>query len=159
VRATFLLMLVLVCASTIGLSPSSAAFAAQEATPATNDAVELPLAAGDEEDAWTPIIVSAIDPETAAVRGTDGRYHVVYELVLTNTGAEAATLDALSILDATDGAELMRLSGEDLVANDVIRTLNRAPAEENVFPANAARVLMLTIDFADADEVPAALSH
>ena len=33
---------------------------------------------------------------------SDGRYHVVYELILTNTTAEPATIDAVTILDAEE---------------------------------------------------------
>ncbi|MDG2305913.1 MAG: hypothetical protein P8R42_14955 [Candidatus Binatia bacterium] len=35
-------------------------------------------------EAFTPIIGSVLGGETASVRGSDGRYYVVYELQLTN---------------------------------------------------------------------------
>ena len=36
-------------------------------------------------DVFTPVIASTISPEAHPIRGTDGAYHVVYELQLTNT--------------------------------------------------------------------------
>jgi hypothetical protein len=132
---------------------------AQDATPVASDAFEAPFSAGGESDAWTPVLVSVVDSQTAPVRGTDGQFHVVYDLMLTNTGSEPATIDAITVIDAVDGTEVQTFTGYDLVADEIIRHLNRAPAEDAVLPADSSRLLLVTIAFAEESDVPAAISH
>jgi hypothetical protein len=56
-----------------------------------------------QEDVFTPVTVSLVGSDSeAAVKGTDGRYHVVYELLLTNAKAVPATLKAVEVLDAVE---------------------------------------------------------
>jgi hypothetical protein len=126
---------------------------AQEATPAA----DLPF--GNELDAWTPVIVSPVDTQTAAVRGSDGRYHIVYDLMLTNVSSSDADIESIAILNAEDGQAITSFSAAELVSNEVIRTLDRAPASDATLEANASRLLMVTTTFAELDAVPAAISH
>ena len=46
-------------------------------------------------DQFTPVVVSTLDPNTQAFRGTDGKQHVVYELVLTNANPTPATIQKI----------------------------------------------------------------
>ncbi len=132
---------------------------AQDATPVASDALEAPFSAGGESDAWTPVLVSVVDRQTAPVRGSDGHYHVVYDLMLTNTGSETATIDAITVIDAVDGTKIQTFSGDDLVTGEIIRHLNRAPAEDAILAADESRLLLLAVAFAEANDVPAAISH
>ena len=50
-------------------------------------------------DVFTAIVGTILAGPVPAVHGTDGRHHVVYELVLTNTKAVPATLQAVEVLD------------------------------------------------------------
>lgn len=50
---------------------------------------------------WTPLVVSTLMPKTDAVLGVDGRYHVVYELELSNSNRTTATLKTIEVLDAS----------------------------------------------------------
>ena len=49
-------------------------------------------------DVFTPVIASTISPEAHPIRGTDGAYHVVYELLLTNTKSFPATIRSIDVL-------------------------------------------------------------
>lgn len=40
--------------------------------------------AGQSVDQFTPVLASPVAPKSAPAPGTDGKYHVVYELLLTN---------------------------------------------------------------------------
>ena len=105
---------------------------AQDATPVASDALEAPFSAGGESDAWTPVLVSVVDDRLPRCAGSDGQYHVVYDLMLTNTGSEPATIDAITVIDAVDGTKIQTFSGDDLVTGEIIRHLNRAPAEDAI---------------------------
>src|SRR5258706_14786849 len=72
-------------------------------------------------DALTPVLVRPVAAVVASVLGDDGRFHVVYELWLTNAKALPATIGRIEVLDAGDhGRILQSLSGEDL-ADAVVR--------------------------------------
>src|SRR3989442_9252874 len=49
---------------------------------------------GPAKDVFTAIVGSILGGPTSGVHGTEGRHHVVYELVLTNAKAVPATLQA-----------------------------------------------------------------
>lgn len=61
------------------------------------------------------MLVSLLGGDTAAVRGSDGLYYVVYELLLTNASSDPVSLEAVEVLDAADGTEVLRLEGEDMI--------------------------------------------
>jgi hypothetical protein len=132
--------------------------AAQEATPATETALSEDPATADP-DILTPVLVSIIGHETAPVLANDGTYYVVYELLFTNTMNAPSALESVSVLDAEDGREVYQLDAAAMVEEEALRLLDREPATDAVLPANAGRILMLTITFANADEIPAALAH
>jgi hypothetical protein len=143
-----------------GSSDTPTAPGAGEAAQPAEDKLELPIAAGGEGDALTPVVVSLVGGDTAAVRGSDGRYHVVYELLLTNASPGAASLEAVEVLDAADGTEVLRLEGEDMIEEQALRTLEPGhPAEDASLPPNETRVLLLTASFESEDDVPDALDH
>ena len=119
--------------------------------------VQEPMAQSQEEDTFTPVIASFVGGDTAAVKGTDGRYHVVYELLLTNTRAVPATLEAVEVLDAADGTTILRSEGEDLV--DLMRALDARPAEDASLPPNESRMVFLTVSFDSEEDVPEALDN
>jgi len=99
-----------------------------------------------------------VDRETAPVRASDGQYHVVYDLMLTNTGSEPATIDVITGIDAVDGTEIQAFTCDDHVTGEIIRHLNRAPVVRAVLAAES-RLLLLTVAFAEESDVPAAISH
>ena len=50
-------------------------------------------------DAFTPVLVDFLGGPTAVVKGTDGRFHVVYELVLSNARPVTASIEQIEVLD------------------------------------------------------------
>src|SRR3954469_13091724 len=132
--------------------------AAQEATPAAQE-LEESMAAGTGPDRLTPVLASIIGRETTPVLGSDGKFYVVYELLLTNTTNAPTSLEAVTVLDAKDGSEVLRLDAEALVKEEALRLLDREPAADAVLPSDAGRILMLAVTFDTADGIPAALTH
>src|SRR3989441_12587939 len=80
---------------------------------------------GPAEDVFTAIVGSILGGPTSGVHGTDGRHHVVYELVLTNAKAVPATLQAVKGLDREHDARLFRFHGQQLLG--MLRALNARP--------------------------------
>ena len=77
-------------------------------------------------DQFTPVVVSLLTGSTQPFPGTDGKYHVVYELVVTNTKPTPATLKKVEVLDARSQgvqstAVLASYEGDALVSR--LRTL------------------------------------
>jgi hypothetical protein len=116
--------------------------------------------AGGQGEALTPVVVSVVAPQdTLAVRGTDGRYHVVYELSLTNGFPSPARLEAVTVLNAADGTEILSFKGKDMIKSQALRLVDHRPAKTTSLPPNAGRVLLVTVSFESEDAVPQALDH
>ena len=64
---------------------------------------------------YTPIIQTVPSPPRWFT-GSDGKIHLVYELLLTNAFAVPITVSAVDVLDAATGATVMPLTGDALLA-------------------------------------------
>ncbi len=112
----------------------------------------------DLPQAFTPVLVSTIGAETAPVQTSDGRWRVLYELLLTNSKAAPATVQRIDVVDAADTDRVVgTYEGEKLLAN--LRLLSGPPVEEPVIPPDAARLLLLELVFETRDEVPDAVAQ
>jgi hypothetical protein len=100
-----------------------------------------------------PIAVSAPQPPLS-VSGSDGRQHVEYDLVVTNTTATPATLTTVDVLTA-DGHLLLRLDGPALVA--ATQPLDgTSPTAE--IPGSTAVAVVVDLGLA-ADQTAEQLTH
>ena len=75
---------------------------------------------------FTPLVESVISPPHWFT-GTDGKAHVVYELLLTNALTVPATVSAVAVLNADSGATLLRLAGPSLTSAMSLVTSPDAP--------------------------------
>lgn len=118
-------------------------------------------------NAFSPLTVTELGDGTFPFQGTDGRYHVAYDLLLLNATPTPATLDRIEVVDASDGSTVVAsLSGAQLVdpACDYgdcarLRLAYRGPTTDTVVPPNESRIVY--VDFAvDArEDVPDAVVH
>ena len=109
-------------------------------------------------DVFTPLIASTISPEAHPIRGTDGAYHVVYELQLTNTKSLPASIRTIDVLAGFSGSEIITsFSGADLLKR--LRTLAPEPAKDATIEPNAARLFYIELTFGDAAHIPKTLEH
>jgi hypothetical protein len=53
----------------------------------------------------TPLLMRVLDAPQP-VKGTDGKYHLVYELVLINTSPGTATVESVKTIDSKSGGSL-----------------------------------------------------
>jgi len=108
-------------------------------------------------DLFTAIVGTILGGPTSAVHGTDGRRHVVYELVLTNTKNVPATLQALEVLNRANDARLVRFEDRQLLG--MVRTMSARPAANLDVPPNESRIVLLSLAFPTAGAVPRYLDH
>ena len=106
----------------------------------------------------TPVVATLIDPATAeAVRGSDGRYHLAYELLLTNASSGPATIDLVSIVNVANGSSVLTLTGAELIKNQALREMNRAPAKDATLPSSTSRIVLLSPSFPTKGDIPQTL--
>ncbi|HKN88620.1 MAG TPA: M23 family metallopeptidase [Nitrospiraceae bacterium] len=92
------------------------------------------------------------------VLGTDGLYHVVYELELTNTKVAPATLRRIDVLDAGAPTHLLAsYMDQEIIAR--LRTLQPKPAQLAAIEPNSSRLLYIELAFRALDEIPRAITH
>ena len=116
------------------------------------------LEAGAPGDVFTPVIASTLSPEAHPIRGTDGAYHVVYELQLTNTKLVPATLQKIEVLAGSAGSQVITsFSDADLVKR--LRTLAPQPATDAAIEPNGGRLFYIELTFKDGAQIPKLLEH
>jgi hypothetical protein len=109
-------------------------------------------------DEFTPVIVTTLNPSTGAFLGTDGKQHIVYELLLTNANPTPATLQKLEVLgDNASGAVVATYEGKDLLSH--MRTLGRTPVTSPEIEFGSSRFLLLQLEFDKNTAVPRRLLH
>jgi len=114
--------------------------------------------AGASGDVFTPVIASTLSPEAHPIRGTDGVYHVVYELQLTNTKSVPATIQKIEVLaGSTESQVITSFSDEELVKR--LRTLAPQPVTDTTIEPNVARLFYIELTFKDQASVPKVLEH
>jgi len=105
----------------------------------------------------TPLLMRVLDaPEP--VKGTDGKYHLVYEVVLTNSSPGTATVERVKIIDPKPGEVVGTLAGDDLVARTALLGDVSGESAEKIGSGRVA-LLFLDVTFDDLREVPRELEH
>jgi Peptidase family M23 len=111
-----------------------------------------------EPDQFTPVVASPLVANTQPFLGTDGRFHVTYELVLTNTMPTPATLKKIEVLDAhKSSAVIAAYTGTELLSN--LRTLANTAADNPAIEFNGTRLFLIDVTFDALDKVPSRLRH
>ncbi len=110
------------------------------------------------EDQFTPVTVRPLNAGTVPVLGTDGRYHVVYELELTNAKLATATIARIQVVDAKHTSRVVAsYSGQALL--NQLRTLLPAPATNANIEPNGGRFFYIELSFPSLSAVPHRVLH
>jgi murein DD-endopeptidase MepM/ murein hydrolase activator NlpD len=145
--------------SSAGSAPATAA-AASLPTEAGRPAIQVP-------DAFTAVVAHPISAPTFPFLGTDGKYHISYDLQLTNGSRLPATIDKVDVVDAaTPTTVITSLTGTQLVDLNCpvgdcnrLRMLPSAPSASKVIPPQESRVLMIDFAVDSLDNAPKAVVH
>lgn len=114
--------------------------------------------ASSRPDQFTPLVASALTKNTRPFLGTDGRVHVVYELVLINTSPTPATLKKIEVLDGSDLSKVLgSYGGQELLS--CLRSTGRVPAENPTIEFNSTRLLLIDLSLDPAIALPEHLMH
>src|ERR1700720_100842 len=80
--------------------------------------------ANSAPEQFTPLVAAPLNSNTRPFLGTDGRVHIVYELVLTNASATPATLKKIEVLGASSSAPVLAsYDGKELLSS--LKTTSR----------------------------------
>jgi hypothetical protein len=118
-------------------------------------------------DAFTAVVIQPLSKSTFPFLGSDGKYHVVYDLQLTNASPLPATIDKLEVVDAHDPTRVVdSISGTQLVDPGCdygdcnrLRMLPNRPATDAVIPPQESRVLFVDFTVDSLDGAPSAVLH
>lgn len=118
-------------------------------------------------DGFTPLTLVPISSPTFPFLGTDGEYHVVYDLQLTNASRVPARLDRIEVVDADDSdMVLASFSGDQLVDPECpvgdcnrLRLLPSFPATSIAIPPQESRSLLIDFTLDSLDGAPEAVLH
>ncbi|WP_191058117.1 M23 family metallopeptidase [Geminicoccus harenae] len=113
-------------------------------------------AADAAEDVFTPLTAVPFNPVTTPVPGTDGRWHFVYELELTNTRSVPATLEQVDVVGVKPADALATFDPPSFPGR--LKQLDNRPAENAEIELNATRLFLINIAM-ERQDIPARLSH
>jgi len=113
-----------------------------------------PVESGSNQ--FTPIIVSVL-AEPHPVLGSDGKYHLVYELQLTNATQLTWRINSLEALDDNDQSRVLAsFSGDDVAGKNRIIPGNGLSAD---IGGGETSLFFITFSVDSRDEIPAVISH
>jgi hypothetical protein len=111
------------------------------------------------ENVLTPVVAAPLVSSTTAVLGTDGKQHLVYELVITNVGTTTATLETIEVVSGDKPAKILAtFEGDALLSR--LRDAGRGPkitAPQIEFSGTRLFLVDFTLD--KGSRVPATLLH
>jgi len=118
-------------------------------------------------DSFSPLTLVPVSTGTFPFLGTDDKYHVAYDLQLTNASRVPGTLEKIDVVDAHDSKNVVAsFSGMQLVDPNCpfgdcnrLRLLPSANASDIVIPPQESRALLLDFAFDTLAESPKAVIH
>ncbi|KAA9131243.1 M23 family metallopeptidase [Microbacterium caowuchunii] len=160
---TFLVALVAAVALlATGCTAGSASELADAAAPPVDSVAGVTV-----PDAFTALTLIPIGNPPLPFRGTDGKYHVAYDLQLTNATKVPATLEKIDVVDASDPKKIIAsFSGTSLVDTDCsygdcnrLRDLPAGYIDSTGIPPQETRVVFIDFALDSLDQAPKALLH
>jgi hypothetical protein len=163
-RFGFLIVVLLVVAACTS-SPSSTS---APGTGTAGDSPFEPLPAGiTVKDAFTAVLVQVTNPPTFPFAGSDGKFHVAYNVVLQNASRAPATIRKLQVVDATDTTKVIASFADKQLVDPAcgfgdcnrLRALPSTPVQDTLIPPQQARVLFVDFAFDSLNAAPKYVMH
>lgn len=101
-------------------------------------------------------MVASVERPPIPVKGSDGLYHVVYEILLINATPVNVTIAGLDILDAKSGAHIASLGAADVALRLVVKDHKASPG---MLGAAQTGLLYLHLTFDNTSAIPAVVDH
>lgn len=110
----------------------------------------------DVQNEFTPIVSSFVTIPRP-VLGSDGRYHMTYELQLTNANTLTWLINSVEVLNADDHDQVfVKFSGDTVAPNNQI-TPGRIPS--NTLARSETSLFYITFSVESLDDVPEKIAH
>jgi hypothetical protein len=109
-------------------------------------------------DTLTPVVASPLVLTTYAVEGTDNKQHIVYELVITNTGTATATLQKIEVV-SPDASHRVLASFEGAALLAHLRFAGRESITTSKIEFSGTRLLLVDFTLDKDVRAPATLLH
>jgi hypothetical protein len=114
--------------------------------------------ANSAPEQFTPLVAAPLNTNTRPFLGTDGRVHIVYELVLTNASATPATLKKIEVLGASSSAPVLAsYDGKELLSS--LKTTSRVAAESPKIEPDGTRLFLIDVSLDSQVTLPERLLH
>jgi biotin carboxyl carrier protein len=138
----------------IGLTAVVAACTSNAPTTAPAPGTSGALSGVTVPDAFTPLTVQPISKPTFPFLGSDNKFHLAFDVQVTNATGTVATLDAVDVLDGQDPKKVIASFGAKQLVDPAcnygncnrLRQLTQTPSPDNAIPPQTSRTLLL--DFA-----------
>lgn len=110
-------------------------------------------------DEVTPLIVSTVD-DPIPVWGSDGKYHVAYELEILNFAPREATLTSLQTMDPVTGDVTNTMDHDAIVAASIpVGSLPAEPRPAKSIPPGGTVIVLLDDTYDNFDAIPDPVTH
>ena len=120
--------------------------------------IALAVSTASAKDQFTPVVVSALTSTATPVLGTDNQQHIVYELIITNTNATPATLNKVSVLDASNPSDVIAtFEGTNLLSR--LRMTIGGTSKSSVIEQGSTRLFLIDISLPADAVIPSRLVH
>jgi hypothetical protein len=116
-----------------------------------------PVAAAEPDAAQLTALVADVLAAPHAVRGSDGRTHLVYEIRIANTTDGQVRLKRIAVLDSRSGTALATLDAQAIAARFSLG--GRRGSESNELGSSQFGIAFMHVALAHDAPVPAALLH
>lgn len=118
-------------------------------------------------DSYSPVVVAPVGDSAIPWLGSDRKYHVSYDLQLTNASRLPATLTMVQVVDAKhQDTVLTSFSGTQLVAPGCsygdcnrLRVLPSSDANDAVMAPGDSRALLVDLTFDSPQQAPPVVAH
>ena len=119
------------------------------------------------KDAFTAVTVQVAGPPTFPFAGSDGKFHVAYNVVLQNASGIPATIRQFEVVDATDSTKILASFADKQLVDPAcgfgncnrLRGLPSAPVQNAIIPPQEARVLFVDFAFDSLEAAPRFVMH
>jgi Peptidase family M23 len=114
--------------------------------------------AASAADQFTPVLVTTLNRTAGVFLGTDGKQHVVYELMLTNANPTPATIQKIDVLPASNPSHVLA-SYQGSILQSQLRTLGKTPVANADIEFDGARLFLVQLAFDQGTPIPQRFLH
>lgn len=155
----FLSSAVLLSACSTSSEPAEPATATPLPTSPTADRGGIPQGYPLDTDVVAPLVITTMSPDPIPVEGSDGRFHVAYEVAVLNAGPRPVSITRVETLaNGPEGDVVATIDQRETVARTLLIP-NYSPDPITEIPVGRTAVLVLDDTYDSRDAIPSEVTH